>query len=142
MEKMIRFGAIGCGSAGTNRINQLAKHELGVKVVAAVDVDPTRLDNLEKVLGYNDFAHYTGEQDFKRMIDENQLDAVGIGMRKRRVRLYLVREENNLAELEPVAVRPGPLSHRVLVQEFDHEHPGCSENGEADQNFDERAPMA
>ena len=78
MEKMIRFGAIGCGSAGTNRINQLAKHELGVKVVAAVDVEPWMLQNLEKVLGYSDFAHYTGEQDFKRMMDENELDAVGI----------------------------------------------------------------
>lgn len=74
----IRFGAIGAGGAGTDRIRQLANHELGLKVVAAVDIDPARLDNLEKVIGYNDFAHYTGEQDFKRMIDENQLDAVGI----------------------------------------------------------------
>jgi len=77
-KKMIRFGAIGAGGAGTDRIRQLAAHELGLKVVAAADIDPARLDNLAKVIGYDDFAHYTGAEDFKRMIDENQLDAVGI----------------------------------------------------------------
>lgn len=76
--RKIRFGAIGAGGAGTDRIRQLAAHELGLKVVAAVDLDPARLDNLAKVIGYDDFVHYTGEQDFKRLIDENELDAVGV----------------------------------------------------------------
>jgi predicted dehydrogenase len=73
----IRFGAIGCGGAGTNRIQQLAQHELGVRVVAAVDINPARLDNLESVLGYT-FKRYEGPEDYKRLIDENELDAVGI----------------------------------------------------------------
>jgi|LSQX01.3.fsa_nt_gb predicted dehydrogenase len=74
----IRFGAIGCGGAGTDRIRQLAAHELGLKVVAAVDINPPRLDNLAKVIGYDDFVRYTGPEDYKKLIDENELDAVGI----------------------------------------------------------------
>lgn len=77
-QKNIRFGAIGCGSAGTDRIRQLAKHELGLKVVAAADIDPARLDNLAKVIGYDDFVRYTDEDGFKKLIDDNKLDAVGI----------------------------------------------------------------
>jgi len=73
----IRFGAIGPGGAGTCRIRELAAHPLGLQVVAAVDPQPDRLDNLQKCIGY-DFARYTGQQDFKKMIDECELDAVGI----------------------------------------------------------------
>ncbi|MGI6354950.1 MAG: Gfo/Idh/MocA family protein [Lentisphaeria bacterium] len=74
----IRFGAIGCGNMGTHRIKQMVSHELGVELVAAVDIDPPRLDNLANVIGSNTFARYTGVNDYKRMIDENELDAVGI----------------------------------------------------------------
>lgn len=77
-QKDIRFGAIGCGGAGTDRIKQLAKHELGLRVVAAVDIAPERLDNLATVIGYDDFKRYTGPEDYKRLIEENDLDAVGI----------------------------------------------------------------
>ena len=73
----IRFGAIGPGGAGTCRIRELAAHPLGVNVVAAVDPRPERLDNLEKAIGYG-FERYTGQQDYRRMIDECDLDAVGI----------------------------------------------------------------
>lgn len=73
----IRFGAIGPGGAGTCRIRELAAHPLGVQVAAAVDPQPDRLDNLEKCIGYG-FTRYTGQQDFKKMIDECELDAVGI----------------------------------------------------------------
>ncbi|MCK5803050.1 MAG: Gfo/Idh/MocA family oxidoreductase [Lentisphaeria bacterium] len=76
-QKNIRFGAIGCGNAGTHRIRLLAGNALGLDVVAAADVNPSRLDNLADVLGY-DFERYTGAQDYQRMIDENDLDAVGI----------------------------------------------------------------
>ena len=76
--KPIRFGAIGCGGMGTVRLQELAKHPLGVKIVAAVDINPDRLDNLAKVLGYNDFKRYTGPEDYKKLIDENDLDAVGV----------------------------------------------------------------
>ena len=71
--KPIRFGAIGCGGMGTVRLQELARHPLGVKIVAAVDINPDRLDNLAKVLGYNDFKRYTGPEDYKKLIDENDL---------------------------------------------------------------------
>ncbi len=73
----IRFGAIGCGGAGTDRIMQLAKHAMGLQVVAAADIRPERLDNLEKSLGYS-FARYTGAQDYRHVIDDHEIDAVGI----------------------------------------------------------------
>jgi predicted dehydrogenase len=73
----IRFGAIGSGGAGTDRILQLARHPLGVKVVAAADLKPERLDNLEKHLGYT-VARYTGPEDYRRVVDDHDVDAVGI----------------------------------------------------------------
>jgi len=76
-KKMLRFGAIGCGNAGTARICRLAGHDLGLQVVAAVDLEKSRLDNLSQRLGY-DFKRYTGKDDYRRMIAENELDAVGI----------------------------------------------------------------
>ena len=76
-QKTIRFGAIGCGGAGTDRIMQLARHSLGLRVVAAADIRPERLDNLEQRLGY-EIARYTGPQDFKKVVDEHDVDAVGI----------------------------------------------------------------
>ncbi|MBN2451620.1 MAG: Gfo/Idh/MocA family oxidoreductase [Lentisphaeria bacterium] len=73
----IRFGAIGCGGAGTNRILQLAGHPLGLRVVAAADIRPERLENLEKQLGYG-FAAYSGPEDFRKVVDDHGVDAVGI----------------------------------------------------------------
>jgi predicted dehydrogenase len=73
----LRFGAIGCGGAGTDRILQLARHPLGVQVVAAADLKPERLDNLEKHLGYG-FERYTGPEDYRRVVDDHEVDAVGI----------------------------------------------------------------
>ncbi len=73
----IRFGAIGSGGAGTDRILQLARHPLGVQVVAVADLKPERLDNLERQLGYR-FARYTGPEDYRRVVDDHDVDAVGI----------------------------------------------------------------
>ena len=73
----IRFGAIGCGGAGTDRIMQLARHPLGLTVVAAADIKPPRLDNLENQLGYQ-VARYSGPEDYKRVVDDHDVDAVGI----------------------------------------------------------------
>ncbi len=73
----IRFGAIGCGGAGTHRIRELANHELGLDVVAAADINPARLDNLEQVLGHK-FARYDTPNGYRAMVDDLDLDAVGI----------------------------------------------------------------
>ncbi|NOY80574.1 MAG: Gfo/Idh/MocA family oxidoreductase [Kiritimatiellaeota bacterium] len=77
-KKRTRIGVIGCGGAGTDRTRQLARHELGVDIVAAVDIDPPRLDNLERLLGYKLKARYTSEDGYRRMIDEVELDGVGV----------------------------------------------------------------
>lgn len=73
----IRFGAIGCGGAGTHRIRQLANHPLGVDVVAACDIAPDRLDNLETVLDKKVIRFDTGD-GYQKMIDDVELDAVGV----------------------------------------------------------------
>lgn len=77
LHRPLRFGAIGAGNAGTARICALAGNPLGLRVTAAVDLEPEHLDRLAGRLGY-DFVRYTGDQDYKRLIDENELDAVGI----------------------------------------------------------------
>ncbi len=74
----IRIGVIGCGNAGTHRTLQLARHELGVDLVAAVDIDPARLENLDRQLGFEVPHKYTSDDGYKRMIDELDLDAVGV----------------------------------------------------------------
>lgn len=74
----IRLGAIGCGGMGAHRIKQLLAHELGVELVAAVDPDPTRLDHVSTLTGGRPFVRYTGIEDYRRMIDENELDAIGV----------------------------------------------------------------
>jgi len=73
----LRFAAIGCGNAGTARICVLAEHELGVKVVAGADLLSSNLDNLSARLGYP-IKQYVGDQAYKKMLAENELDAVGI----------------------------------------------------------------
>jgi len=77
-EGPIRIGVIGCGGAGTDRTRQLAQHELGVEIVAAVDIRPERLDNLDRVLGYEVQHKYTTPDGYRQMIDEVELDAVGV----------------------------------------------------------------
>jgi len=74
----IRLGAIGCGGMGAHRIRQLVTHELGVELVAAVDLDPARLDYISSLIGDQSFARYTDVEGYRRMIDENELDAVGV----------------------------------------------------------------
>jgi len=76
-KRKIRYGAIGCGGAGSYRIRTLAAHPLGLQIVAIADLKMPNLDKMAQTLGY-DFVRYTGEQDYKRLIDENDLDAVGI----------------------------------------------------------------
>ena len=76
-KRLLRFAAIGCGNAGTARICNLAGHQLGLEVVAAADLKPDNLDNLAQRLGY-DFKTYVGKDEYRRMLEENELDAVGI----------------------------------------------------------------
>lgn len=76
-KRKIRFGTIGCGNAGSYRTRTLAAHPLGVQISAVADLEMPNLDRLASTLGY-DFVRYTGDQDYRRLIDENDLDAVGI----------------------------------------------------------------
>lgn len=73
----LKFAAIGCGNAGTARICALAAHELGFELVAGADLEAANLDNLAERLGY-DFNRYLGPDAYKKMLDENEVDAVGI----------------------------------------------------------------
>ena len=77
MKNPIRIGVIGCGGAGTNRTVQLARHDLGVDIVAAVDIVPDRIDQLEQKIG-NEVVRFTTVDGYRRMIDTVELDAVGV----------------------------------------------------------------
>ena len=77
-EKELRFGVVGVGGMGTYRVKTLIKPEFNVKIVAVSDINPAALDNIEKVMGTKDFKHYTGPNDYKKMIDNDNLDAICI----------------------------------------------------------------
>ena len=86
MEKnsVIRLGVIGPGGAG--RGNTLALVSSGqVELVAAADTNEQSLDYLENALrerveGYkeNSFNRYTGEYEFIEMLNQADLDLVGV----------------------------------------------------------------
>lgn len=119
-QKTLRFAAIGCGNAGTARICRLAEHELGLKVVAAVDLEASCLDNLATRLGY-DFNRYTGKKDYQRMITENELDAVGIFTphipHYEQVRYVIEQKQNVLIEKPMVCGAANALEITRKMQE-------------------------
>lgn len=77
MKRAIRMGVVGPGGAGTNRTVQLARHELGVDIVAAADIVPAQIDQMEQKIG-NKVQRFIGDQGYREMIDTVELDAVGV----------------------------------------------------------------
>ncbi|MBL7222279.1 MAG: Gfo/Idh/MocA family oxidoreductase [Candidatus Brocadiae bacterium] len=74
--KTIRFGVIGPGGMGRNRVFSLNKDK-AVDVVAATDTSADCLDKLEEGLGHK-VARFKGPNGYQKMIDSCELDAVGV----------------------------------------------------------------
>lgn len=74
--KTIRFGAIGPGGAGRNRVLGMAK-DPAVEVVAANDTNPECIDKLEEGLGHK-VQRFMGPSGYKKLIDKGDVDAIGV----------------------------------------------------------------
>jgi len=70
----VRVGCIGVGGMGTGNMRQFLNHS-DVEVVAVCDVSKT---NLERAVGLTD-GKAKGYRDFRRLLDDNSIDAVMIG---------------------------------------------------------------
>ncbi len=75
--KTLRIGVIGPGGVGSLRA-KLLNEAPGCEVAAAADTSPTRIAALRKLLGKKDITAYGGTNGFKKMIEQEDLDAVGI----------------------------------------------------------------
>lgn len=73
----VRVGVIGPGGVGADRAHKL-QLEPNCEVVAAADVDPARIESLRKRLGKDDITAYLGPNGYKKMIAEENLQAVGV----------------------------------------------------------------
>ncbi len=73
----VRVGIIGPGGVGADRAHKLQR-EPNCEVVAAADVDERRIRDLRKRLGKKDIVAYLGADGYKKMIKEQDLQAVGV----------------------------------------------------------------
>jgi len=73
----IRVGIIGPGGVGWHRA-MLLNNEPNCEVVAAADVDASRIAFLREKLAKPDIAGYLGPNGYKRMIEKEDLQAVGV----------------------------------------------------------------
>lgn len=75
--KKVRIGIIGCGGVGRGRVKNLIDSSPDVEIVAGVDPVPENINIYEQIVG-KPMVAYTGKNDYKKMIKEQELDAVGI----------------------------------------------------------------
>ncbi|GHU63455.1 glycosyl hydrolase family 109 protein 2 [Bacteroidia bacterium] len=73
----VRAAFIGVGRGGTH-LNSFANTE-GTKIVALCDLMPGRIENAQKILkkaGRPEAAVYTGEEDWKKVCERNDIDII------------------------------------------------------------------
>lgn len=75
--KTLRIGVVGPGGVGSHRA-KLLNEAPGCEVVAASDTSPARIAALRKLLGKKDITGYGGTNGYKKMIEKEGLDAIGI----------------------------------------------------------------
>ena len=80
-EKPVRIGCVGMGSRGTYQLRLLLKMP-GIEVPAVCDNMPTHAEQSQNIIGQSGRAKpeaYTrGDEDYKRLMDRDDLDAVYI----------------------------------------------------------------
>lgn len=100
----MKYAIIGCGRIAINHIKAAINNNL--EIVAACDINLDNIDSLFKRshLQKNDIKKYT---DYKKLIDENQLDIVAIGTESgmhARVALYCIEKNINVIIEKPIAM--------------------------------------
>jgi predicted dehydrogenase len=71
----VRLGIIGVGGRGTSWVRNLAKQD-GVSITALCDVDTTRFERASELLDSAGQAAPTKEQDFRKVLDDPNVDAI------------------------------------------------------------------
>ena len=101
----MKYALIGCGRISTNHVKAVLNNQL--EFVAACDVVP---EHIESVLGKhnlqndNSIKRYT---DYKKMIDENELELVGIATESgihAEIALYCIEDGINVIIEKPMAM--------------------------------------
>lgn len=116
----MKYGLIGCGRISTNHVKAVINNKLDF--VAACDIN---LDHIDAVLEKNglkasDVKHYT---DYKKMIEENQLDLIGIATESgihAEIALYCIDHGINVIIEKPMAMSMDDANEIIRRSEEKH----------------------
>lgn len=100
----MKYALIGCGRISTNHVKAVKNN--GLEFIAACDVVP---EHMEDVLEKNDLQHMPIKRytDYKRMIEENQLDLIAIATESglhAEIALYCIDHGINVIIEKPMAM--------------------------------------
>ena len=117
----MRYGLIGCGRISTNHVKAVINNNL--EFVAACDAVPEHIENVLSKHGLeknNSIKRYT---DYKKMIEENDLELVGIATESglhAEIALYCIEHGINVIIEKPMAMSIADANKIIELSEKKH----------------------
>lgn len=101
----MRYGLIGCGRIATNHIKAVMKNQL--ELISVCDIVPEHMESLLSKHGLEKDASIKRYTDFKKMIDENNLELVAIATESgihAEIAFYCIKHGVNVIIEKPMAM--------------------------------------
>ena len=101
----MRYGLIGCGRIATNHIKAVLKNQL--ELISVCDIVPEHMESLLSKHGLEKDASIKRYTDFKKMIDENNLELVAIATESgihAEIAFYCIKHGVNVIIEKPMAM--------------------------------------
>ena len=101
----MRYALIGCGRISTNHVKAVLNNQL--EFVAACDIIQEQITELLKKHGLENISEIKHYTDYKKMIDENELDLVSIATdsgKHAEIALYCIEHGINIIIEKPMAM--------------------------------------
>ena len=101
----MKYGLIGCGRISTNHVKAVINNKL--EFVAACDVMPEHIENVLSKHGLENDASIKRYTDYKQMIEENEIELVGIATESgihAEIALYCIEHGINVIIEKPMAM--------------------------------------
>ena len=101
----MKYALIGCGRISTNHINPSINNDL--EIIAVCDIVPEQMENLLKKHSLEEAKDIKRYTDFKKMIDENELDLVSIATESGKhaeIALYCIEHGIHVIIEKPMAM--------------------------------------
>lgn len=101
----MKYAIIGCGRIATNHVKAALNNEL--KFIAACDINSDQIENLLSKHDLNNDLSIKRYTDYKQMIDENDIDLIGIATESgihAEIALYCIEHGINVIIEKPMAM--------------------------------------